>query len=168
MNPRLMTTGVLVAGLGACAGIDVGPVTVTTLDSTGYAMCPWNGEEPSLLDVHERAGFEALLSQAGLDVSRVAGWRPDFGRDHVVLVTAGPQPSAGYRVEWIDAALLGDRLRARVEIRPPPVGEMSATVMISPCVIAWVRAPGAREVEVVDARSGEAVAPPVLRPASRH
>src|SRR5690606_26569461 len=129
----------------------------TTLDSAGFAMCPWAGEGPQLVDVHDPAAFRAFLAQAGLDVSRVAGWTPDFRHDRVVLVTPGPRSSAGYRAEWIDAALVGDRLRARVEVRPPASGEMAATVITHPCVVAWVRAPGAEAGEIVNADSDEVI-----------
>src|SRR5690606_37936639 len=141
--------------LGACAGTGgLGPAA-TTLDSAGFTICPWAGEGPRLVDVHDPAAFRTFLAQAGLDVSRVAGWKPDLWRDRVVLVTPGPRSSAGYRAEWIDAALSGDRLRARVEVRPPASGEMAATVITHPCVVAWVRAPGAREVEVVNTDNDE-------------
>lgn len=160
MINRTLTAAVLAAGLGACAGMGATPTTAPTLDSTGFAMCPWDGGEPGVTHVHDRPGFEALLGQAGLEAPRVAGWKPDFGRDHIVLVAVGPRPSAGYRVEWIDATQHGERLRGRVEIRPPSSGDMSATVIIQPCVIAWLRAPGAREVEVFDARTGD----PLLEP----
>ncbi|MFA7503819.1 MAG: protease complex subunit PrcB family protein [Burkholderiaceae bacterium] len=157
---RTLTIAALAAGLGGCAGMGAAPTTVATLDSTGYAMCPWAGGEAGVVDVHDQRGFEALLAQAGLEAPRVAGWKPDFPRDRIVLVAVGPRPSAGYRVEWIDATQLGQRLRGRVEIRPPSSGEMSATVIIRPCVVAWVRAPGVREVEIFDARSGD----PLLEP----
>jgi len=155
VKARILASAALVIGLGACTGAGVAPVAVTTLDSTAFAMCPWNLDEPGVVDVHDKAGFETLLARAGLEAPRVAGWRPDFGSDRVVLVAVGPRPSAGYRVEWIDATLVDRQLRARVEVRPPTSGEMSATVVIRPCVLAWVRAPGAQRVEVFDARSGE-------------
>ncbi len=166
MNARILASATLAIGLGACAGVGVAPPGATTLDSTGFAMCPWSIEEPGVVDVHDKAGFETLLMRAGLDAPRVAGWRPDFASDRIVLVAVGPRPSAGYRVEWIEAAMVDQRLRGRVEVRPPASGEMSATVIIRPCVIAWVRAPGAQGVEVFDARSGEAVALPVVPPAT--
>lgn len=155
MNPRILAGAILAAGLGACTGPGVVAPAATTLDSTGFAMCPWPGEGPQLVDVHDQAGFEAFRARAGLDVSRVAGWKPDFRYDRVVLVTPGSRSSAGYRAEWIDATLVGERLSARVEVRPPPTGEMAATVITHPCVVAWVRAPGARAVEVVNAGNGE-------------
>lgn len=154
-NAWIPTTVALAIGLGACTGMGAGQASVTTLDSAGFALCPWDGDVPSVVDVHDQAGFETLLRQAGLEAPRVAGWRPDFGSDRVVLVAVGPRPSAGYRAEWIDATRVGDRLRARVEVRPPSSGELSATVIVRPCVVAWVRAPGAQRVEVFDARTGE-------------
>ena len=155
MSPRILAGAILVAGVAACAGTGTLAPVPTTLDSTGFSMCPWDNEEPRLVDIHDAASFETLLASAGLDALRVTGWKPDFSRDRVVLVGVGPRPAAGYRVEWLDAALAGDRLRARVEVRPPTTGEMSATVIIRPCVIAWVRAPGAQGVDVVDAGSNE-------------
>lgn len=157
MNPRSLGGAVLAATLCACAGSGgLAPATLT-LDSAGFALCPWPGEAPRLVDVHDETAFRAFLAQARLDAPRLAGWKPDFTRDRVVLVSPGPRSSAGYRAEWLDAALVGDRLRARVEVRPPASGDMAATVITHPCVAAWVRAPGARQVEIVDADSGEVV-----------
>lgn len=155
VNPRSLGAAVVAASLCACAGTGgLAPATLT-LDSAGFALCPWPGEAPRVIDVHDEERFRAFLAQAELDVPRIAGWKPDFRRDRVVLVSPGPRSSAGYRAEWLDASLVGDRLRARVEVRPPASGEMAATVITHPCVAAWVRAPGATGVEVVDADSGE-------------
>ncbi len=155
MSARSLVAGALAAGLGACAGTGGGAPTATTLDSAGFAVCPWAGEGPRLVDVHDQAGFGAFLAQAQLEVPRVAGWKPDFRHDRVVLVMPEPRSSAGYRAEWIEAALAGGQLRAHVEVRPPASGEMAATVISQPCVAAWVRAPGAREVEIINADNGE-------------
>ena len=157
MNPRILVGAVLASVLGGCAGTGGMAPSVLTLDSAGFALCPWAGQGPRLIDVHDEAGYRAFLAQAELDVARVAGWKPDFRRDRVILVNPGPRSSAGYRAEWLDATLAGDRLRARVEVRPPPDGEMAATVITHPCVVAWVRAPGAEAVEIVNAESDEVI-----------
>jgi hypothetical protein len=157
VNPRILGGAAAAAILSGCAGTGgVTPVPLT-LDSAGFALCPWPGEAPRLVDVSDEGRFRAFLGSARLDPSRVAGWQPDFRRDRVVLVSPGPRSSAGYRAEWLDAVLVGEVLRARVEVRPPPSGEMAATVITHPCVAAWVRAPGATRVEIVSAATNEVI-----------
>jgi hypothetical protein len=143
--------------LGGCAVAGTPPAAVRTLDSAGYTICPWRGDEPRVVDIATDADWRALLATGGDMATRVAGWAPDFERDHVVLAAIGKRQSAGYRVEWLDAAVSGAELRARVSLEVPAAGLTSAMMITTPCVVGWVRAPGAERTVVVDAATGRPI-----------
>src|SRR5690606_31725345 len=74
LKGRLLAGIVLAIGVGGCVGLRDTPAPITTLDSAGFAMCPWGGDVAGVVDVHDQAGFDAFLARAGLEAPRVAGW----------------------------------------------------------------------------------------------
>jgi hypothetical protein len=81
----------------------------------------------------------------------------DFESSSVVFVSMGEKPSAGYRVEIDQIKRSGPILKVKLRLLEPSPGQMNATMITQPFVMAKVKKEkGIKKVEFLD-QKGEAL-----------
>ena len=100
------------------------------------------------VSVQRLASPEALASAMG----GAAGGTADFGKEVVVIITAGQKPTAGYGLTLAsDRAPVKDKAAGvRVTFTAPAPGMMAAQVMTSPCLVVALPGEGLELVGVLE------------------
>jgi hypothetical protein len=100
-----------------------------------HAICPLPGREAGAWLINDAGRWAALLAagEASL-LGRAVAW----GREQVLVVALAEQPTLGVRVALDDAAerLMFRRLQLAARVERPRAGEMAATALSRPCVLA--------------------------------
>lgn len=139
--------GILVLSLAACASLDAdkGPVSeVRQITQSDY--CGLTG--PGLAYVESPAELEPLLGVSGQNLSTQLIREVDLAREHLVFVTLGQKPTAGYSVALEQAHFSGDTLALEMQVRQPASGSIVAQVITSPCAVVAVPGVEWRRLEV--------------------
>lgn len=111
------------------------PPTVT--EQRSHAQCPLGGDEAQVLLLDAGSSFTAWL---GRDESTVLGRTVDWRRERVLVVAMARQPTAGIAI-GLESAVphVGRReIRATARVTRPAPGDMAATVLTRPCVVATI------------------------------
>ena len=146
-------------------GRDAGKASAPTLvQATAFDICPWPMGQAGLQVVSSPLAWERFLAQGKPSPGAVGQWAPRFDAQWVVVYGAGFKPSSGHALRmgvpvWADG---GRTLQLPVTQVSPPAGTLQATVMTSPCAVAWLQAPAAKTLRVVDAHSGAVLGEAVL------
>ena len=153
------------AALAAAQATETSQVPVTLQRS--HAICPVPGRQAGAWLIDDAARWATLLAAREEPLlGRAVAW----GREQVLVVALAEQPTLGIRItvdEQAERAMFR-RLHLAARIERPRAGEMSATALSRPCVIAvlpsdpWKRATVQVEGQRVVARSVAAGPPRVV------
>ncbi len=138
---------------GAAAGAEP-----RLLGSAGYTQCPWLADQPGLSQVRDSSAWQQLLAQAKPSATALASWAPQFEAQRVVIYRLGNKPSSGYGAQAQAPGFDAGVLRLPIVQAQPATGTLQATLITSPCVVAWLQGPANAPLRVVDAQSGAVLA----------
>ena len=85
------------------------------------------------LVIHDEATYLKLWAEHAASLNQPAlPPTVNFGREMVILVAMGSQPSGGYLIEVVDAELHGRKLTVSVGERTPPAGSLQIQRLTQP------------------------------------
>jgi hypothetical protein len=130
-----------------------------------HAMCPLPGRDARAWLIDEPARWSAAITPEAA-LGRAVHW----GQEMLLVVALAEQPTLGIRVSLDEPVRqrFGRRLELQARVQRPGPGEMAATAISRPCVVAAVPKVRWRRVLVwLEGRRIEAEHPPAGVPASK-
>lgn len=127
----------LAVSLTACSsvGSDSGKVAEVR-QITQSDHCGLSG--PGLVYVDSAGDLESILGVSGQNLSTRLVREVDLANEHLVFVTLGQRPTAGYSVALDKAHVSGNTLSLDMLIKRPEPGMMVAQVITTPCAVVAV------------------------------
>jgi len=127
----------LAVSLAACSavGVDSGKVAEVR-QITQSDHCGLSG--PGLVYIDSAEDLEPLLGVSGQNLSTRLVREVDLASEHLVFVTLGQRPTAGYSVALDKAHTSGNTLSLDMLMKQPEPGMMVAQVITTPCAVVAV------------------------------
>jgi len=137
----------ITVSLSACSsvGMDKGSVSEVR-QITQSDHCGLTG--PGLAYVDSADDLESLLDVTGQNLSTKMIREVDLDSEHLVFVTVGQKPTAGFSIALDKARFSGDKLALDMLARKPEPGMIVAQVITSPCAVVAVPGIEWRRIEV--------------------
>lgn len=124
----------LAVSLAACSSVGVGSSRVAEVRQiTQSDHCGLTG--PGVVFVDSAEDLEPLLGVSGQNLSTRLVREVDLASEHLVFVTLGQRPTAGYSVSLDKAHISGNTLSLDMLTKQPEPGMMVAQVITSPCAV---------------------------------
>ncbi|MBU2953933.1 protease complex subunit PrcB family protein [Marinobacter sp. F3R08] len=132
--------------LAACSSVAVDSVAEVR-QITHSAYCGLRG--PGVAYVASAEDLEPLLGVSGQNFSTKMIREVDFASEHLVFVTLGQKPTAGFSVALDNVRFAGETLTLEMFVRKPEPDMIVAQVITSPCAIVAVPATKWQRLEIV-------------------
>lgn len=134
---KFIVAAVLATSLAACTAVDMDRGTVPEVRQiTQSDHCGLTG--PGVVYVDSADDLEPLLGVAGQNLSVRLIREVNLASEHLVFVTLGQKPTAGYGVALEQARFSGSTLVLDMVTRKPGQGTIVAQVVTSPCAVVAV------------------------------
>jgi hypothetical protein len=133
--------------LSACSSVGVDKGSVDEVRQiTQSDHCGLTGPGLAYIDSVEK--LESLLGVSGQNLSTRIIREVDLVAEHLVFVTLGEKPTAGFSVALDKARFSGDSLTLEMLVRKPQPDMIVAQVITSPCAVVAVPGIEWRRLEV--------------------
>ena len=145
----LLTLLALASGTSAIAREDSWPIE----HSTTHVQCPWRLEGPTARVFTNPSHWLEIMN---MPEDKAAGHAVDWHYDDIIVFGIDTQRNLGTRLK-VDPPVLqlsGREARLQVDVNRPRPGQMTASAIARPCVVAVVRKRSWRTLEVRETDSG--------------
>ncbi len=135
------------------------PVALVKVES--FAICPDDTRDSGVKLLDSAKAWQGFVDSAAQRAPGLVEWKPNFASSRMVLVKLGSKPSAGFSVNAIDAKFKpgSDELILTVQSTKPEPGNLNASVLTSPCLLANLAHAKFKTLTVLDLTEGKTLGP---------